>query len=110
MYLYKYHISGQHTYSIVKYNKLCYTYINFFNKTTLKCLLLLFISFLNVFPNIFTSFDQFLPYRYFVSKYPPEYLDISVKLSYQYIHQNPIFLSLACPIVFVLDSLAGEKQ
>ena len=49
---------------IVEYYKLCYIYINFLNKTTSKCPLLLFRPFFQVFffINISMSLDQFLSY------------------------------------------------
>ena len=39
MYTYKIYIFIDAYYIIIKYDKLCYTYIKIFNKITLKCLL-----------------------------------------------------------------------
>ena len=58
---------------IVEYYKLYYVYINFFNKTTLICLLLFLISFFKFFSSVFINFDQYLSHRYF-SIYPDIFL------------------------------------
>ena len=86
---------------IVKYHHLHFTYINFFNKTTLIFILLFFISFFLIVDNILISFDQFFTHLYFISKYPLIYpynqsIDTSEIINIFILTDNPTLGSLAC--------------
>ena len=73
MYTYKIHILIDAYNIIIKYDKSCYTYIKFFNKITLRCLL--YSNYIIMrFSLHFHEFLTILSLPIFFAKYPPIYL------------------------------------